>query len=72
MVSHLRVQFSRDLQSSSANSSDVLTRIDQVIDSFGRSTILPRRTREHKNNPRKPSPNRERHFGADPHAGDVL
>ncbi|MBI2679318.1 MAG: TonB-dependent receptor [Candidatus Koribacter versatilis] len=48
MISHLRVQFSRDLQTSSANTADVLTRIDQVIDGFGRSNILPRRTREHK------------------------
>ncbi|MDP9267623.1 MAG: TonB-dependent receptor [Acidobacteriota bacterium] len=47
-VSHLRVQFSRDLQSSSANTDDVLTRIADVIEGFGRSNILPRRTREHK------------------------
>jgi len=47
-VSAVRVLFARDLQQSHANTADVLTRIDEVIDGFGRSTILPRRTREHK------------------------
>ena len=46
--SHLRVQFSHDSQSSKANSEDVLSKIYDVIDGFGRSTILPRQTREHK------------------------
>ena len=46
--SHLRAQFSRDLQSSTANSEDVLTKIYNIMDGFGRATILPRRTREHK------------------------
>lgn len=47
-TSHLRMQLSRDLQESTPNSSDVQTRIDDVIEGFGRSTILPRRTREHR------------------------
>ena len=48
LTSHLRAQFSRDLQLSQSNSSDALTRIYNVTDGFGRSTILPRQTREHK------------------------
>lgn len=48
IVSHLRAQFSRDLQLSRSNSSSVLTRINDVLDGFGRSTILPRQTREHR------------------------
>jgi hypothetical protein len=48
LVSLLRVQFSRDLQQSHANTDQILSRIDEVIEGFGRSTILPRRTREHK------------------------
>jgi len=48
LTSHLRAQFSRDLQESSSNTSDALTRITHIIDGFGRSTILPRRTREHR------------------------
>ncbi len=47
-VSHLRAQFSRDLQQSFANTSDVLTRIASITDGFGRSTILPRQTNEHR------------------------
>lgn len=47
-ISHLRAQFSRDLQSSSANSGDPLTRIPGIINGFGRSSILPRQTREHR------------------------
>ena len=47
-ISHLRLQFSRDRQQSSSNSSDALTRIYDVLDGFGRSTILPRQTREHR------------------------
>ncbi len=46
--SHLRVQFSRDDQDSFANSDDVLSRIRNVLDSFGRASILPRRTDEHR------------------------
>jgi Carboxypeptidase regulatory-like domain/TonB dependent receptor len=48
LTSHLRGQFSRDLQESSSNSADVRTRIYDVFDGFGRSTILPRQTREHR------------------------
>ena len=48
MVSHLRAQFSHDLQQSSSNSADVRTRITDVLDGFGRSSILPRRTGEHR------------------------
>jgi Carboxypeptidase regulatory-like domain len=48
LTSHLRGQFSRDLQVSNSNSADVLTRIYGVFDGFGRSTILPRQTREHR------------------------
>jgi hypothetical protein len=48
VVSHLRAQFSRDLQRSASNSFDPLTRIPNIIDGFGRSSILPRRTREHR------------------------
>jgi len=48
LTSHLRAQFSRDLQESSSNTSDALTRITHIIDGFGRSTILPRRSREHR------------------------
>ncbi|MCI0356510.1 MAG: TonB-dependent receptor, partial [Acidobacteria bacterium] len=47
-TSHLRVQFSRDRQDSSANSSEVRTRVNDVLEGFGRSAILPRRTREHR------------------------
>lgn len=48
ITSHLRGQFSRDLQLSQSNSNDVLTRIYGVFDGLGRSTILPRQTREHR------------------------
>ena len=48
VVSHLRAQFSRDLQQSTSNTSDPLTRIPNIIDGFGRSSILPRQTREHR------------------------
>jgi hypothetical protein len=48
LVSHLRAQYSRDLQQSTANSSDVRTRISNVLDGFGRSSILPRSTNEHR------------------------
>src|SRR5581483_155679 len=47
-VSHFRAQFSRDLQQSASNSQETLTRIASIIDGFGRSTILPRQTREHR------------------------
>jgi carboxypeptidase family protein/TonB-dependent receptor-like protein len=48
IVSHLRAQFSRDLEQSSTNSSAPSTTIMSTIDGFGRSSILPRQTREHR------------------------
>jgi hypothetical protein len=48
LISHLRVQFSRDLQQSSTNTTDPLSKISSIIDGFGRSNILPRQTREHR------------------------
>ncbi len=48
LTSHLRAQFSRDLQQSFTNSPGVRTRISTVFDGFGRSSILPRNTREHR------------------------
>lgn len=45
---HLRAQFSRDLQQSTPNSDDVRTKIDGVIDAFGRSAIMPRETNHHR------------------------
>src|SRR5437879_3207009 len=50
LTSHLRGQFSRDLQNSDANSSEPHTKITDLISGFGRSSILPRRTREHRLN----------------------
>jgi hypothetical protein len=47
-VSRFRAQFSRDLQSSTANSTDPLNKISNLIEGFGRSSILPRQTREHR------------------------
>jgi Carboxypeptidase regulatory-like domain/TonB dependent receptor len=47
-ISHLRAQFSRDLQQSYSNTSDVLVKIDNVLDGMGRSDLLPRQTREHR------------------------
>ncbi len=47
-TSHLRAQFSRDLQESFSNSASTLTRIYGITDGFGRASILPRRTREHR------------------------
>lgn len=48
LTSHLRAQFSRDLQQSFSNSDAVRTRIRRIMDGFGRSSILPRQTREHR------------------------
>jgi hypothetical protein len=48
LMSHLRAQFSRDLQQSSPNTTGVRTRIYNVIDSFGESSILPRQTVERR------------------------
>ncbi|HKT88552.1 MAG TPA: TonB-dependent receptor, partial [Candidatus Sulfotelmatobacter sp.] len=47
-ISHLRVQFSRDLQQSYSNSDDVLVKIPTLLDGVGRSNLLPRQTREHR------------------------
>jgi Carboxypeptidase regulatory-like domain/TonB dependent receptor len=47
-VSHLRAQFSRDLQQSYSNTSNVLVKIPTILDGMGRSDLLPRQTREHK------------------------
>jgi hypothetical protein len=46
--SQLRAQFSRDLQQSFSNSDWPGVRIYDVVDGFGRSSILPRQTREHR------------------------
>ncbi|HET9406958.1 MAG TPA: TonB-dependent receptor [Candidatus Sulfotelmatobacter sp.] len=48
LISHLRAQFSRDLQRSYSNTNDVLVKISTVLDGMGRSNILPRQTREHR------------------------
>ncbi len=48
MVSHLRAQFSRDLQQSFSNTTEPLSRIPSIVDGFGQSSILPRSTREHR------------------------
>jgi len=47
-VSHVRAEFSRDLQLSSSNTSAPLTKLTNILDGFGRSAILPRQTREHR------------------------
>ena len=48
LVSHLRLQFSRDLQQSYTNSTDTLVKIPTILDALGRSNLLPRATREHR------------------------
>src|SRR5579863_10552388 len=47
-ISRLRLQFSRDLQQSYSNTSDVLLKIPNILDGVGRSNLLPRQTREHR------------------------
>ena len=47
-LSHFRAQFSRDLQRSYSNTSDVLVKIPDILDGIGRSDMLPRETREHR------------------------
>jgi hypothetical protein len=47
-ISHLRAQFSRDLQQSYSNTANVLIRIPDILDGIGRSDLLPRETREHR------------------------
>jgi hypothetical protein len=48
LTSHLRVQFSRDLEQSFPNSKGTRTRIYSWIQDFGQSSTLPRQTREHR------------------------
>jgi hypothetical protein len=48
LATNLRAQFSRDDQQSIANSDQPLTKIYNLVAGFGRSSILPRTTREHK------------------------
>ena len=47
-TSHLRAQFSRDLEQSFPNSTLPSTEIYNWIDDMGESSILPRQTREHR------------------------
>ena len=47
-ISSFRAQFSHDLQWSESNSYQSLTRIPGILDGIGRSTILPRQTRERR------------------------
>lgn len=47
-ATHLRAQFSSDLQQSTANSEDSKIKIYDLLDGIGRSNLLPRETREHK------------------------
>ena len=47
-ISHLRAQFSNDLQQSYSNTDNVLIKIPDIIDGIGRSDLLPRQTREHR------------------------
>ena len=48
LTSHLRVQFSRDLEQSFPNTTGVQTSIYSWMQDFGQSSILPRQTREHR------------------------
>ena len=48
LATNLRLQFSRDLQTATANSDQPWTKIYDVIAGFGGSTTLPQDTREHK------------------------
>jgi len=48
LTNHLKAQFSRDLQQSYTNTSDVLVKIPTILDGVGRSNLLPRQTREHR------------------------
>ena len=48
LISHLRAQFSRDLQQSYTNTTDTLIKIPTIMDAIGRSNLLPRATREHR------------------------
>jgi hypothetical protein len=48
LISHLRVQFSRDLRQSFTNTTNTLVKVTDIIDGIGRSDQLPRATREHR------------------------
>lgn len=48
LISHFRLQFSRDLQQSYRNTGDVLVKIPTILNGVGRSNLLPRQTREHR------------------------
>ncbi len=48
LLSHLRAQFSRDLQQSYTNTTNTLIKVTDIIDGIGRSDLLPRATREHR------------------------
>lgn len=48
LATNLRLQYSRDVQQSIANSDDPWTKIYDVVAGFGGSSILPRNTTEHK------------------------
>src|SRR5580704_5512775 len=48
VVSHLRAQFSRDLEWSNSNTDAPLTNLPGILDGFGRSSLLPRETRQHR------------------------
>ena len=47
-ISSLRAQYSRDLQKSYSNTSDVLVKIPTILDGMGRSNLLPRQTDENR------------------------
>jgi hypothetical protein len=48
LATNLRAQFSHDLQQSSSNSDQPLTKIYDLLNGFGGSSILPRETNERK------------------------
>ncbi len=48
VVSHLRGGYSRDLEWSNSNSSVPLTKITSIFSGMGRSTILPRETKQNR------------------------
>jgi hypothetical protein len=48
VVSHLRAGYSRDLEWSNSNSTLPLTKITSIFSGMGRSTILPRETRQNR------------------------
>lgn len=48
MDQHFRAQYSRDLQQSFSNTSDVLAKIPNILDALGRSNLLPPQTKEHR------------------------